>query len=104
MNNNNKNNSKNNDKSGDGFDLLEYPCDYTFKAMCRNEQPAILAVKTVFTECNVGPVMSEIVFSVKSSGKGSYVSVSAMLTLQNREMLEDIYQRSHQHDQVLMTL
>ena len=93
-----------NEKVGDGFDLLEYPCVYTFKAMCRNEPSAILAVKTVFSECNVGASVGEIVFSVKSSGKGTYVSVSAVLTLQSREALEDTYQKLHQQDQVLMTL
>jgi uncharacterized protein len=104
LNNSKKNTKKNNEKVDDGFDLLEYPCAYTFKAMCRNDPSAISAVKTVFSECNVSSGVNEIVFSVKSSGKGTYVSVSAELTLQSREALEETYQKLHQHDQVLMTL
>jgi putative lipoic acid-binding regulatory protein len=94
----------NNEKIDDGFDLLDYPCVYTFKAMCRNQSSAISAVKTLFSENNIGTDSVEIKFSIKPSGKGTYVSVSAVLSLQNREALEDIYQKLHQHDQVLMTL
>jgi putative lipoic acid-binding regulatory protein len=88
----------------DGFDLLEYPCAYTFKAMCRNKPSAILAVKTVFSARSGGASLDQIVFNITPSGKGTYVSVSALVTLQNRQELEGIYQRLYQHDQVLMTL
>ena len=92
------------DEISDGFDLLEYPCDYTFKAMCRNQPDAISAVKSLFSESNTESRSNEISFSIKPSGKGTYVSVSAILTLKNRQSLEDMYQKLHQHDQVLMTL
>lgn len=94
----------NNEKSGDGFDSLDYPCVYTFKAMCRNQSSAISAVKALFSDSNTGTDSVEIKFSIKPSGKGTYVSVSAVVPLQNREVLEDMYLKLHQHDQVLMTL
>ena len=85
----------------DGFDLLEYPCTYTFKAMCRNHSTAIDAVKGVFADFAEN---NDVSFDINQSGKGNYVSVSATIVLLSRVELELAYKQLHAHKQVLMTL
>lgn len=89
----------------DGFDLLEYPCTYTFKAMCRNHSTAIDAVKGVFADfADNSAENNGVSFDINQSGKGNYVSISATIVLLSRVELELAYKQLHAHEQVLMTL
>ena len=94
----------------DGFDLLEYPCQYTFKAMCANQEASIASIKALFTESRPGvhgdsdDGSDPVQFELSPSGKGNYVSVSATMTLSGREQLEAIYSALHANEHVLVAL
>ncbi len=88
----------------DGFDLIEYPCDFDFKAMCRavNDESAEDHIKAI-----VEPVIVDgALLSMKTnpSRTGKFESVTFTVRLQNREQLEQIYQIISASTRVVMTL
>lgn len=88
----------------DGFDLLEYPCEFPFKAMCRAQDgsPAIDYIEGLITPLlNDGALVS---MSGNHSRTGKFESVTATVLLQNREELEAIYKLIAQSPRVVMTL
>ncbi len=87
----------------DGFDLIEYPCDFAFKAMCRAG------------ECTAESHISDLILSVvddqalkklttNQSRTGKFESVTATVALQSREQLESIYSAISKSTRVVMTL
>ena len=88
----------------DGFDLLEYPLEYQFKAMCRACDGVCMQtmVKTLVSQ----HVPSERIIGTKSndSRTGKFESVSVSLTLDSREELERVYQELAGSEHVVMTL
>jgi len=88
----------------DGFDLIEYPCEFNFKAMCRanDEVPAIDYIR-VIVEAMVSS--SDLVsMSSNASRTGKFESVTAVVRIHDREQLEKIYQTIAASDRVVMTL
>ena len=92
------------DSAKDGFDLIDYPCDYQFKAMGKvasgvdfHKEMRKLAEQVVAP----GAVLS---ITSASSRTGKFESVSMMVTLQNREQLESIYHQISELDWVVMSL
>lgn len=88
----------------DGFDLIEYPCDYPFKAMCKAEEgaPAIEYIKGLIT-----PLLDDgtlLGTSGNVSRTGKFESVTVTVRLQNRQELESIYALIAQSARVVMTL
>ncbi|RBP50917.1 DUF493 domain-containing protein [Arenicella xantha] len=88
----------------DGFDFIEYPCDFAFKAMCRtqDEQPAADYIRGLIT-----PMVDDnalLKTSTNTSRTGKFESVTAVVRLQNREQLEAIYLLISQSSRVVMTL
>lgn len=91
----------------DGFDLLEYPCDFQFKAMVKvagltPEQTAEQAMKAL-----VVPLLSPenlIKVSSAQSRTGKFESVSLKAKLQDREQLEAVYAALAADPNVVMTL
>jgi len=88
----------------DGFDLIDYPCDFSFKAMCRAQdgEPAIDYIKALIT-----PVLDDgalLNMSGNQSRTGKFESVTATVRLQSREELESIYKLIAQSPRVVMTL
>ena len=88
----------------DGFDLLDYPCEFPFKAMCRAQdgEPAIDYIKALLT-----PLLDDgalVSLSGNSSRTGKFESVTATVRLKNREELEAIYKLIAQSPRVVMTL
>lgn len=88
----------------DGFDLLEYPCDYLFKAMGHAsdsndlcQEMSKLALQVVAPNCL-------LLAKTAVSRTGKFESVTLKIRLQNRAQLEDIYQRLSSSPLVLMTL
>lgn len=88
----------------DGFDLIEYPCDYSFKAMCRVEveidsRDKISAIITSL-------VARERLLAIRSnqSRTGKFESVTATVKLDSREQLERIYDAIAASSSVVMTL
>ena len=88
----------------DGFDLLEYPLEYQFKAMCRARDGVCMqtVVKTLVGQ----HIPNERIIGAKSndSRTGKFESVSVSLTLDSREELERVYQELAGSEHVVMTL
>lgn len=69
-------------------ELVEFPCDYLFKAFGPNNDPFIDSVrstvsKTVFASLDA--------IKVRASSKGEYQCVTVVVRLQNIEQLKAIY-------------
>ena len=88
----------------DGFDLLEYPCDFSFKAMCRaaDDESSINHIKGLLKP----HVDDQSLRSIKSNASrtGKFESVTITIKLENRENLETIYQTIAASPRVVMTL
>lgn len=87
----------------DGFDFIEYPCVFPFKAMCRaisgNSQEIVKQLVLLHvTEQDVKKVQEV------SSRTGKFISVTIDVELTNRETLEAIYRELAACDKVVMTL
>ncbi len=88
----------------DGFDLIEYPVDYLFKAMCKAEEgsPAQDYLKSL-----VLPLLHDgalISVAGNTSKTGKFESVTLKVRLHSREELESIYKLIAGSERVLMTL
>lgn len=69
-------------------DLIDFPCHYQFKAVGKagNEfKQGIVAAVKKYVEISADSVKS------RPSGKGTYQSVSVLVTLYNYQQLTDIY-------------
>jgi putative lipoic acid-binding regulatory protein len=86
----------------DGYDLIEYPHDFVFKAMCRAGNDSQLSLSKIVTDL----VSSERLIKTvtKQSKTAKYESISLTVSLQNRTELEAIYQAIAAHPSVVMTL
>jgi len=88
----------------DGFDLIEYPCEFNFKAMCRADDtaPAIDYVRAIIEPM----VDAKDLLSMHSntSRTGKFESVTAVVKIGDREQLERIYKTIAGADRVVMTL
>lgn len=74
-------------------ELMEFPCDYTFKAFGTNDSAFPLGVKKAVE--TVVPVSLDAMKS-KVSGKGTYVSISVLVRLENYDQVKSIYQALRQ--------
>ena len=88
----------------DGFDLIEYPCEFNFKAMCRADEqvPAKDYIRSI-----VEPMIDvNDLLSMRSneSRTGKFESVTAVVRIYDREQLETIYQKIAGAERVVMTL
>ncbi len=92
------------DDPNDGFDLIEYPLDFVFKAMCRTqaEQSCEQHIREWLSEVIESDTIKKM--STNTSRTGKFDSVSITIYLQSREQLETIYQRLADSPQVVMTL
>ncbi len=92
------------DDPKDGFDLIEYPTDFAFKAMCRTQEgsPA-----QEFIRALVLPLLDDnalLGVSGNTSKTGKFESVTLTVRLNNREELESIYKLIADSPRVVMTL
>lgn len=91
----------------DGFDLIDYPLDYQFKAMCRAPQVGEVSQLNEILESLVNTVLGSARVSRvsnNSSKTGKFVSVSIRVMLEDRDELERVYAALAQSPAVLMTL
>lgn len=100
----NDNNAGSESEPKDGFDLIEYPCDYPFKVMCRAEPdtPAQDYIRGLIL-----PLLDDdalLSMKTNTSRTGKFESVTATVRLRSREELEAIYQLVAQSSRVVMTL
>ena len=88
----------------DGFDLIDYPCAFNFKAMCRAdpEQAATDYIKALI----LSVMTPDTLLKIRShrSRTGKFESVTATVTLLNREQLELVYKTIADAERVVMTL
>lgn len=88
----------------DGFDFIEYPCDYNFKAMCRvaeGHQHEQELRDIVVSQLDEKAILSS---NSTSSRTGKYESITLTVRLTNREQLTSIYQAIAESPSVVMTL
>lgn len=88
----------------DGFDLIEYPTDFAFKAMCKAQEdsPAQDYIKGLVMQMVDDGALLSVSGNVSKTGK--FESVTVNVRLQNREELEAIYKLIANSDRVVMTL
>ena len=89
----------------DGFDAIEYPLDFSFKAVCEtdlDDQQLIAILKKAITE-HAGQVQFKDV-ATKHSSAGRYVSVTLVVHLTIRKELESVYTALSTCPEVKMTL
>jgi putative lipoic acid-binding regulatory protein len=92
------------DDPQDGFDLIEYPADYNFKALCHAQEgsPAIDYILSLIEPAlKQGALLDS---STKSSRTGKFESVTVVVHINNRDELESIYKLIAQSSRVVMTL
>ncbi len=93
-----------NNELNDGFDLIEYPTEFVFKAMCRASEAQ--SAEDHLREFLAPLIMAEALrqISTNSSRTGKFESVSIAVVLQSRDELEAIYERLAKSPRVVMTL
>ncbi|MGH1426825.1 MAG: DUF493 domain-containing protein [Arenicella sp.] len=91
----------------DGFDAIEYPIDFSFKAVCEklnelsSDQLQQIVQQAIRQELGEAAVKGA---SCKESSTGRYVSVTVLARLENRGQLESVYSVLSGLDVVKMTL
>jgi len=90
----------------DGFDLIEYPCDFAFKAMCRVDTNSIESATEYIQKIVVSRLSESVILGARSntSRTGKFESVTMTVRLESRAQLEDVYQAIARSERVLMTL
>lgn len=88
----------------DGFDLIEYPCEYVFKAMCKVEGNQDLTGVIRELVLKIVDQDSVLKLNSNSSRTGKFESVSVTVKLLNRDQLEAVYQAIANAPFVVMTL
>jgi len=88
----------------DGFDLIEYPCDYSFKAMCK--VGVIDGLHQHLSTLVLGLVKSNVVIDLRSTSSrtGKFESVTIVVNIISRDELEAVYQGLAAASVVVMTL
>lgn len=90
----------------DGFDLIEYPCDFAFKAMCRVDSDSAEPPTQHIQKIVASRLSESVILAVRSNASrtGKFESVTITVHLENRKQLEDVYQAIARSERVLMTL
>ena len=93
-----------NEDPKDGFDLIEYPTDFAFKAMCKAQEGA---PSKDYLKGLVVPLLDDgalLAVSGNVSKTGKFESVTLKIRIQSREELESIYKLIADDPRVVMTL
>lgn len=88
----------------DGFDLIEYPLNYAFKAMCRDvgEKKYELQIAALIEQTlEPGRIIEQ---KLAHSRTNKFVSVTTTALIKSRDELESVYQALANSDDVVMTL
>ena len=94
-----------NNNAGDGFDLLEFPCQYSFKAMCRVEAVSS-SPRDVVHELVARQVGEAKILDMRTtiSRTGKFESVTVTVNVSDRSVLEAVYQAFSESTDIVMTL
>lgn len=82
--------------------LLEFPCRFPIKAMGRTDADLKTIVEDIV--CRHASLIDDQPVSLKESGAGNFVSVTAVVEAESKAQLDAIYQELTDCDQVLMAL
>ena len=91
----------------DGFDAIEYPLDFAFKAVCETGSTVSLDALHEIINQAVASIVGQIALkgaSSKESRAGKYVSITTIVRVENRQQLEGVYSAISALDVVKMTL
>ena len=86
----------------DGFDAIEYPLDFSFKAVCDKTE----GIQNIVKQAIISVVAEKKIkqTSLKESSAGRYVSITIVVGLVDRQQLEGIYGALSACPEVRMTL
>jgi len=89
----------------DGFDAVEYPLDFSFKAVCetslKEDELVEVLSSGIYQEAQHLTVKS---VSSKHSSTGKYISVTLLIHISSRTDLETVYKALSSNKEVKMTL
>ena len=100
------NNPKDPAEANDGFDLIKYPYEYLFKAVCRVDTSTAQTTQETIHGLVLMHIEATRILSVysNSSKTGKFESVSIKVQLLDRAELEAIYKAISDSPLVVMTL
>ena len=87
----------------DQTELMEFPCDYLFKAFCAKDAVASFRISIKQAVNTVVPCVDDAI-KERQSSKGNYSCVTAMVRLQNRPQLEAINTEIRKIDALLFMI
>ena len=82
--------------------LLDFPCDIPVKVFGRNE-PGFREIVLSIMQRHFSD-LSDADVAERPSSKSSYLSLTIVVTAQNREQIDAVYQELSAHDDVMMAL
>ncbi|HFE48291.1 MAG TPA: DUF493 domain-containing protein [Chromatiaceae bacterium] len=81
--------------------LMKFPCEFSVKAMGKNEAGFDgLVVELMKAHCEI----PEGAVKVRPSANDNYLSVTVTITAESKEQMDKIYQALSDHDKVIMAL
>ena len=87
----------------DQTELLEFPCDYLFKAFCAKDSLEIFR-KSIKQAVNTVVLCADDAIKDRQSSKGNYSCVTAMVRLESRLQLEAINTEIRKIDALLFMI
>ena len=87
----------------DQSELIEFPCDYLFKAFCANDAVVTFRESIKQAVNNVMPCSDDAV-KERQSAKGNYSCVTALVRLENMVQLEAINTEIRKIDSLLFMI
>ncbi|MFW8566533.1 DUF493 family protein [Orrella sp. 11846] len=82
--------------------LIEYPCDFPVKAMCK--QHPTLAQELCEVVLKHDPEFDPATVEMRMSSQGNYVGLTFTVKATSRRQLDQIYQDLHDHPLVSVVL
>lgn len=78
----------------------QFPCEYTFKIFGRRSDTFVEKVRTIIA-ATLGAIPPDAV-RVRESSQGHYLSVTVLIRVENRELLERVYGDLRTDEEVLL--
>ena len=78
----------------------QFPCEYTFKIFGRRSDTFVEKVRTIIA-ATLGAVPPDAV-RVRESSQGRYLSVTVLIRVENRDLLERVYGDLRTDEEVLL--
>jgi putative lipoic acid-binding regulatory protein len=78
----------------------QFPCEYTFKIFGRHSETFVEKVRTIIA-ASLGAIPPDAV-RVRESSQGRYLSVTVLIRVESRDLLERVYGDLRAEDEVLL--